>query len=85
MQLTATGGTAPYKWKLTGGALPKSIKVHPTGLVSGTVKGGKHPDSCWDVHLHGVVLHSQVQEGPPGNDHLGHVHHHGELAEPHIN
>ena len=36
-QLTATGGTPPYKWKVRG--LPKGLKVNKsTGIIVGTVK-----------------------------------------------
>ena len=37
-QLQATGGATPYKWKLISGHLPKGLKVHPSGLLSGTPK-----------------------------------------------
>jgi hypothetical protein len=36
--ITAAGGTAPYKWKLTSGPLPKGLKLNAgTGVISGTV------------------------------------------------
>jgi hypothetical protein len=34
-QLQATGGAAPYRWKLIG-TLPRGLKLHPSGLLSGT-------------------------------------------------
>jgi hypothetical protein len=34
-QLMAIGGAAPYRWKLIG-ALPRGLKLHPSGLLSGT-------------------------------------------------
>jgi hypothetical protein len=37
VQLYATGGTAPYKWKKIG-SLPKGLKLHSNGLLSGTPK-----------------------------------------------
>ncbi len=37
-QLTATGGTAPYKWKLALEGLPAGLKLSKSGLISGTVK-----------------------------------------------
>ena len=36
-QLQATGGAAPYRWKLIG-TLPRGLKLHPSGLLSGTPK-----------------------------------------------
>ncbi len=40
--LVATGGTTPYKWKVTTGKLPKGLKLNAkTGVVSGTVKVSK--------------------------------------------
>jgi hypothetical protein len=35
VQLQASGGTMPYKWKLIG-HLPKGLKLHSTGLLTGT-------------------------------------------------
>jgi hypothetical protein len=35
VQLQATGGTTPYKWKKVG-ALPKGLRLHPDGILSGT-------------------------------------------------
>ena len=35
-QLTATGGTAPYTFAITGGALPPGLMLSPSGLISGT-------------------------------------------------
>jgi Bacterial Ig-like domain (group 3)/Putative Ig domain len=38
-QLTATAGQPPYKWAVTGGALPTGLKLNKkTGLISGTPK-----------------------------------------------
>ncbi|MBI5282601.1 MAG: putative Ig domain-containing protein [Candidatus Solibacter usitatus] len=34
--LGATGGTGPYTWVLTGGALPPGLTMSATGLISGT-------------------------------------------------
>jgi len=34
--ITATGGTAPYQYSLTSGALPTGITLDSTGLLSGT-------------------------------------------------
>ena len=42
--LTASGGVAPYKWKVTTGKLPKGLKLNATtGVISGTVKAGLAP------------------------------------------
>ena len=35
-QLTANGGTAPYTWAITSGALPAGITLSSEGLLSGT-------------------------------------------------
>jgi hypothetical protein len=37
IQLQATGGATPYKWKLIG-ALPKGLKLHSNGFMSGNPK-----------------------------------------------
>lgn len=34
--LTASGGSAPYQWTVTGGALPPGLTLSPQGLLSGT-------------------------------------------------
>ena len=34
--LAATGGTAPYTWTLTGGALPAGLSLAPSGAIAGT-------------------------------------------------
>jgi hypothetical protein len=43
VQLTAAGGTAPYKWKLTSGSLPRGLKLSGTGRLFGTVKAKTDP------------------------------------------
>ena len=37
-QLQATGGTAPYTFKITTGALPPSLTLSTGGTISGVVK-----------------------------------------------
>ena len=34
--LAATGGTAPYQWSITSGALPGGLALSESGLISGT-------------------------------------------------
>src|SRR5438067_4411521 len=34
-QLTARGGTAPYKWKITAGELPRNLDLSEDGVISG--------------------------------------------------
>src|SRR5262245_28571781 len=34
--LTATGGTAPYTWSITAGALPAGLALQSNGLIAGT-------------------------------------------------
>jgi hypothetical protein len=41
--LKAVGGVTPYTWKVTGGALPKGLKLSRQGLLSGTVKAKTDP------------------------------------------
>lgn len=36
VQLQASGGVAPYTWKLTTGALPTGLTLSTSGLISGT-------------------------------------------------
>lgn len=35
-KLSASGGTAPYSWTLTGGALPPGLLLASSGVISGT-------------------------------------------------
>lgn len=35
-QLTASGGVAPYSWKVNGSGLPSGLSVAPSGEISGT-------------------------------------------------
>ena len=43
VQLRATGGLEPYKWKLTEKGLPKGLKLSSTGVISGTVSARQYP------------------------------------------
>ena len=36
--LDATGGNAPYKWKVSSGALPKGLHLKSGGVISGKPK-----------------------------------------------
>jgi hypothetical protein len=36
-QMNATGGTPPYHWAITSGALPLGLTLSDSGLISGTV------------------------------------------------
>ena len=42
VQLQSTGGTGPIKWRLIG-ILPKGLKLHSTGLLSGTPRVADTP------------------------------------------
>jgi Big-like domain-containing protein/putative Ig domain-containing protein len=42
-QLQATGGIAPYKWRVSAGKLPKGLKLTSSGLLTGTVSAKKYP------------------------------------------
>jgi hypothetical protein len=35
-KLAATGGTKPYTWSITAGALPAGLTLHASGLINGT-------------------------------------------------
>lgn len=39
-QLTASGGTGPYTFLITSGALPPGLQLTPTGLLAGTPTAG---------------------------------------------
>jgi Putative Ig domain len=39
VKLAADGGLTPYSWSLTAGALPAGLKLHATGVISGTPAG----------------------------------------------
>src|SRR5438874_2490389 len=36
--LTARGGTPPYKWKISAGALPRNLDLSEEGVISGLAK-----------------------------------------------
>jgi Peptidase A4 family/Putative Ig domain len=36
VSLTATGGTAPYTWSVSGGSLPAGLTLSPSGALTGT-------------------------------------------------
>ncbi len=56
-QLYATGGTLPYRWKLTSGSLPQGIKLNArTGVLSGTAKR---------VGTYSFVVTASDHEKPP--------------------
>jgi hypothetical protein len=38
--LSVTGGTSPYNWAVTGGALPAGVNLSASGLISGTPTAG---------------------------------------------
>ena len=38
-QLQATGGAAPYSWKVTAGALPEGLTLSSSGVISGVPSG----------------------------------------------
>jgi hypothetical protein len=43
-QFTATGGTSPYSWAVTAGALPPGMSLSAAGLLSGTpTASGSYP------------------------------------------
>jgi hypothetical protein len=39
LQLQASGGTAPYIWSISAGALPAGLSMDSTGLITGTPTG----------------------------------------------
>jgi Bacterial Ig-like domain (group 3)/Putative Ig domain len=43
VQLQATGGLEPYKWKLSEKDLPRGLKLSRTGVISGTVSARQYP------------------------------------------
>lgn len=43
VQLQASGGLEPYKWKLTERDLPRGLKLSRTGAISGTVSARQYP------------------------------------------
>lgn len=49
VQLEATGGTTPYKWKFIAGSLPKGLKDHRNGLLSGTPSLKKSSPGTYDL------------------------------------
>ena len=43
IQLQATRGATPYRWQRSAGTLPKGLKVHSNGTLSGTPKAKDNP------------------------------------------
>ncbi len=58
-QLDATGGIAPYKWKITGGSLPSWLKL---GAKTGTLTGTPPASGTWDF-----TVTATDHEGHPGS------------------
>lgn len=59
--LSASGGTVPYSWLLTGGALPPGLKLNSSGIVSGTpIKTGSYMFSIRVTDKKGVTGVSTV-------------------------
>ena len=36
--MSATGGISPYRWKRTAGTLPRGLRLHLNGLLTGKPK-----------------------------------------------
>jgi hypothetical protein len=62
-QLTAAGGVAPYKWKKTGGSLPKGLKLSKTGLISGTPKKTAQTETVGVTVTDSSTEEPQVKQG----------------------
>jgi hypothetical protein len=43
LQLGLRGGTGPFVWSLSSGALPTGLTMSPTGAITGTVTGASSP------------------------------------------
>src|SRR5271167_481240 len=55
LPLTATGGSQPYTWQVTGGELPPGLKLHPhSGKIDGI------PTTPGDYRFTLVVVDSSV-------------------------
>lgn len=48
-QLTVTGGTGPFVFQITAGALPSGLTMTPAGLISGTPTSGGDQTLTFDV------------------------------------
>ncbi len=62
-QLTAAGGVPPYKWKKTGGSLPKGLKLSKTGLISGTPKKTAQTETVGVTVTDSSTEEPQVKQG----------------------
>jgi hypothetical protein len=49
-QLTAAGGTAPYRWKKTA-ALPSGLKLSSSGVISGTPNERRVPPGSYPISV----------------------------------
>ncbi len=49
-ELTAWGGTPPYTWELSAGALPEGLRLDASGRLSGTPKAAANEVFTLDVH-----------------------------------
>lgn len=78
-QMTATGGTQPYLWSISSGALPPGLTINPaTGLISGTATlpgtfnyhvhvhsaDGQDAEVSCSLVVNGVVITSGCPVGP---------------------
>jgi hypothetical protein len=58
-QLTAQGGTAPYRWRLAAGKLPKGLELMASGRLAGVPRqSGRASVSLWAMDADGLTATS---------------------------
>lgn len=70
--LTATGGTTPYTWLITAGALPPGLSLSASGTISGTPTAGgsftfavQVADASLSIQTASATFTIAVTSGPP--------------------
>lgn len=60
-QLSAEGGLPPYRWSLSGGALPSGLTLSPSGIITGTSsETGKYTYSVVVEDSKGAVAGGEI-------------------------
>jgi hypothetical protein len=66
-QLTASGGTVPYKWAIVFGKLPEGLSLTESGLISGIPTGSISPFTIMCVDSSGQAIQKTIAANDADN------------------